>query len=58
MFWTDTYLFFTLKKPGLTVALPHFDSDGKLQTVIAVDIEIATLCAYLEQLHIGTKGRR
>ncbi len=57
MFWTDTYLFYTLKKPGLTVALPHFDSDGKLQTVIAVDIEIATLCAYLEQLHIGTKGR-
>ncbi|MBI2764873.1 MAG: hypothetical protein HYX53_03055 [Chloroflexi bacterium] len=57
LFWTDTYLFFTLKKPGLTVALPHFDGDGKLQTVIAVDIEIATLCAYLEQLHIGSKGR-
>lgn len=57
MFWTDTYLFYTLKKPGLTVALPHFDSDGKLQTVIAVDIEIATLCTYLEQLQIGSQGR-
>lgn len=57
MFWTDTYLFYTLRKPGLTVALPRFDSDGKLQAVIAVDIELATLCAYLEQLHIGTRGR-
>ena len=57
MFWTDAYLFHTLQKPGLTVALPHFDSDGKLQTVIAVDIEIATLCAYLEQLDIGSRGR-
>ena len=47
-------LFHTLQKPGLTVALPHFDSDGKLQTVIAVDIEIATLCGYLEQLDIGS----
>lgn len=57
MFWTDTYLFYTVRKPGLTVALPRFDSDGKLQTVIAVDIELATLCAYLEQLHIGSRGR-
>lgn len=57
IFWTDTYLFYTLRKPGVTLALPHFDSDGKLQTVIAVDIELATLCNYLEQLHIGTKGR-
>jgi len=57
LFWTDTYLFYTLRKPGLTVALPRFDADGKLQTVIAVDIELASLCAYLEQLHIGTRGR-
>lgn len=57
MFWTDTYLFYTVRKPGLTVALPRFDHDGKLQTVIAVDIELATLCAWLEQLHIGSRGR-
>ena len=57
LFWTDTYLFYTLRKPGLTVALPRFDADGKLQTVIAVDIELASLCAYLQQLHIGTRGR-
>jgi adenylate cyclase len=56
-FWTDTYLFHTLRKPGLTLAVPHFDGDGKLQTVIGVDIELATLCAYLAQLDIGNRGR-
>lgn len=56
-YWTDTYLFFTLKKPGLTLAVPHFDADGKLQSVMAVDIELATLCTYLAQLNIGNRGR-
>jgi hypothetical protein len=56
-FWTDTYLFFTLKKPGLTLAVPHFDADGKLQSVMAVDIELATLCGYLAQLNIGNRGK-
>jgi adenylate cyclase len=57
VFWTDTYLFFTLKKPGLTLSLPHFDSDGKLQSVMGIDIELASLCAYLAQLNIGHRGR-
>jgi adenylate cyclase len=56
-YWTDTYLFFTLKKPGLTLAVPHFDADGKLQSVMAVDIELATLCSYLAQLNIGARGK-
>jgi adenylate cyclase len=56
-FWTETYLFFTLKKPGLTLAVPHFDADGKLQSVMGVDIELATLCTYLSQLNIGNHGR-
>jgi len=56
-FWTETYLFFTLKKPGLTLAVPHFDADGKLQSVMGVDIELASLCAYLAQLNIGNHGK-
>jgi class 3 adenylate cyclase len=57
LFWTDTYLFFTLRKPGLTLAMPHFDSDGNLQSVVAVDIELETLCAFLAQLNVGKRGR-
>jgi adenylate cyclase len=56
-FWTDTYLFFTLQKPGVTYSIPHFDSEGKLQTVMAVDIELATLCSFLKKLSIGTSGK-
>jgi adenylate cyclase len=56
-YWTDTYLFFTLQKPGITFSIPHFDADGKLQTVLGVDIELATLCAFLEQLGIGVSGK-
>jgi GAF domain-containing protein len=56
-YWTDTYLFFTLKKPGITYSIPHFSSDGKLQTVLGVDIELATLCAFLKQLSIGASGK-
>jgi adenylate cyclase len=56
-FWTDTYLFHTLQKPGLTLAMPHFDAAGKLQSVMGVDIELATLCGYLAQLNIGNHGR-
>jgi class 3 adenylate cyclase len=56
-FWTDTYLFFTLQKPGITFAIPHFDADGKLQSVLGVDIELATLCAFLKQLGIGVSGK-
>jgi adenylate cyclase len=56
-FWTDTYLFFTLQKPGITFSIPRFDADGKLQTVVGVDIELATLCAFLKQLGIGVSGK-
>jgi hypothetical protein len=56
-FWTDTYLFFTLQKPGITFSIPHFDADGKLQTVLGIDIELATLCTFLKQLSIGVSGK-
>jgi adenylate cyclase len=56
-FWTDTYLFFTLQKPGITFSIPHFDAEGKLQSVLGVDIELATLCTFLKQLGIGVSGK-
>lgn len=56
-FWTETYLFFTLRKPGLTLSVPHFDADGNLQSVMGVDIELATLCANLAELNIGNRGK-
>ncbi len=56
-FWTDSYLFYTLHKPGITFSIPHYDAAGKLQSVMGVDIELATLCAFLKQLGIGISGK-
>jgi hypothetical protein len=56
-YWSETYLFYTLKKPGITLSIPHFDDDGRLQTVMGIDIELANLCAFLKQLDIGRSGK-
>jgi adenylate cyclase len=56
-FWTPTYLFFTVKKPGISFAIPTYDAEGKLQNVLSVDIELATLCVFLKQLGIGVSGK-
>lgn len=56
-FWTQTYLFFTVKKPGISLAIPSYDADGKLANVLSVDIELATLCTFLKQLGIGVSGK-
>jgi hypothetical protein len=56
-FWTDTYHFFTLDEPGISLAIPHKGPDGKVRTVVAIDIELTTLCTFLKHLAIGTTGR-
>ncbi len=56
-YWTDAYLFFTLRKPGITYASPHYDATGALRAVFAVDLELASLCAFLRHLEIGVSGK-
>jgi adenylate cyclase len=56
-YWTDTYSFFTLRKPGISVSLPHYDSRHQLTAVSGVDIELASLCAFLKELEIGISGK-
>ena len=51
--WTDPYIFFTSKQPGITVASPVFDSDGVVVGVVGVDIEITAISDFLSQLKIG-----
>ncbi len=56
-FWTDTYEFYTVHKPGITFSIPHFSADGHLQTVIGVDVELDSLCTYLAKIVIGLSGK-
>jgi class 3 adenylate cyclase len=55
--WTDTYQFFTIHRPGITFSIPRYGSDGKLQTVLALDIDLDSLCTFLSQLKIGVSGK-
>ena len=55
--WTDPYIFFTAKTPGITVASPVLDDAGNVTGVIGVDIEIAAISDFLAGLKVGEAGR-
>lgn len=53
--WTDVYVFFTARTPGLTASLPATwqGSPG----AIGLDIELAALSHFLSGLRVGRSGR-
>ena len=56
-YWSDPYLFFTLRQPGITHALPHLDAQKRLAAVSGVDIELSSVGTFLKQLEIGVNGK-
>lgn len=54
--WTDPYIFFTSKRPGITIASPVVSDDGSIKGVVGVDIEISAISDFLGQLKIGENG--
>ncbi|GEM_PF-810246 len=54
--WTDPYVFFTSRQPGITVAAPVTDAQGRVRGVVGVDIEITRISAFLGDLHRITGG--
>lgn len=57
LIWTDPYMFFTAKKPGITTAAPVTGEDGKIRGVVGIDIEIDDLSTFLASLSIGKNGK-
>jgi len=55
--WTDPYIFFTSKKPGITVAAPWYDVKGRLKGIVGVDLEIDRLSTFFAGLKIGQNGQ-
>ncbi|WDP91465.1 MAG: response regulator [Desulfobacter sp.] len=53
--WTEPYIFFTTKKPGITTAGPIYDN-GKLVGVVGVDIELGVLSDFIGGLRVGKSG--
>jgi len=57
LYWSDVYVFFTDREPGVTVALPVFAEDGTLLSVFGVDMQLEALSRFLADLEIGATGR-
>lgn len=56
VFWTEVYIFFTDKKPGITAAYPVQGPNGNILGVLGLDFELSDLCGFLKQLQIGRSG--
>jgi PAS domain S-box-containing protein len=54
--WTDPYIFFSSKRPGITAASPVVQFNDELRGVIGVDIEIEAISEFLSNLKIGDNG--
>lgn len=55
--WTDPYIFFTSKKPGITIAGPVNSKTGKMLGIVGVDIDIEQLSIFISKLKVGTNGK-
>lgn len=51
--WTEPYIFFTSRKPGITAAVAVTDARGEPAAVVGIDIEIGQVSKYLRQIAFG-----
>jgi diguanylate cyclase (GGDEF)-like protein len=52
LIWTEPYIFFTSKKPGITVATPIYENDSQLLGVIGIDISLTMLSDFFKELKV------
>ncbi len=45
--WTEPYIFFTSRKPGITLASAIIGKDGAVEAVLGVDIEMSEISRFL-----------
>jgi adenylate cyclase len=57
LYWTDLYIFYTGKKPGITASYPILSPTGTVAGVIGCDIELVKLSHFLQSLRIGKSGQ-
>ena len=57
IFWTEIYVFFTDRVPGLTVSRAMPPRDDTPASVVGVDIRLDTLSRFLATLRIGESGK-
>lgn len=57
VFWSNLYVFFSSQQPGITAALAVRVPGGEVAYVVGVDIELAQLSRFLNDLEIGRNGK-
>jgi PAS domain S-box-containing protein len=55
VFWTEPYIFFTAKTPGITIA-SRWNDDGA-GNVVAFDVELLDLSRFTQGIDLGRDGR-
>lgn len=56
--WTEVYVFYSDKQPGITASIPHIDDQGVLLGVLSVDIGLFDLSRFLnKEIHVGESGQ-
>ena len=56
IYWTDLFIYYTGKKPGIAVSYPVFDLQGTVAGVIGCDIELVQLSTFLQSMKISKHG--
>jgi diguanylate cyclase (GGDEF)-like protein len=54
--WTDPYVFFTVKRFGVTSSMPLLSAQGEVIGVVGIDLELAELSEFLSELQISQSG--
>ncbi|KAA8610130.1 histidine kinase [Salipiger aestuarii] len=54
--WTDPYIFFSSRQPGITLASPVLEGSDGVRGIVGVDIEISDISDFLANLRIGSTG--
>lgn len=54
--WTDPYIFFSSRQPGISASVPVTEEGAALRGVVGVDIQIAKISSFLADLNIGQNG--
>ena len=56
LYWTDLFIYYTGKQPGINVSSPVMDSQGQVLGVIGCNVALVQLSTFLKSLKIGENG--
>ncbi|WP_298852906.1 ATP-binding protein [uncultured Ruegeria sp.] len=54
--WTQPYIFYTTRQPGITYGVPVLDDAGEIRAILGVDIQIDALSGFLLDIWSEQRG--